>query len=336
MKFGIFDHLDRGAGTLGEQYEARLRLIEGYDAAGYHAYHVAEHHMTPLGMAPSPNLFLSAAAQRTRELRFGPLVYCLSLYHPLRVLEEICMLDQLSGGRFELGIGRGVSPIELAYYGVEPDSAQSLFDEALAVILKGLTSDTLDFAGRHFQFRDVPIELHPVQRPNPPLWYGVARPDSTAWTARHGMNIVCNGPAPRVRAITDRCRAEWQALGHPADTVPLMGMSRFLVVAQREDEALAIARRGYRLWYDAFMKLWLKHGRRPVNVVYYDDFDAMALDGYGVAGTPAMVCDRLSEQIEEAGVNYLACRFAFGDLSIGEAMRSLELFEANVRPHLPA
>ena len=86
-----------------------------------------------------------------------------------------------------------MSPIELGYYGVEPESAQSLFEEALAVILKGLDTETLNFQGRHFQFRDVPIELHPVQRPHPPLWYGVARPDSTAWTARHGMNIVCNG-----------------------------------------------------------------------------------------------------------------------------------------------
>lgn len=334
MKFGIFDHLDRGAQPFGELYAGRLRLVEAYDRAGYHAYHLAEHHMTPLGMAPSPNVFLSALAQRTGQLRFGPLVYCLSLYHPLRLIEEIAMLDQLSGGRFELGIGRGVSPIELAYYGVAPETAQSVYEETLAIVLQGLKSDTLDFEGKHFTFRDVPIELRPVQQPHPPLWYGVARPDSTAWTARHGVNIVCNGPAPRVRAITDRCRTEWQALGQAPQTVPLMGMSRFIVVADRADEALAVARRGYRLWFEAFMKLWVRHGKRPVNVVYYDDFDAMARDGYGVAGTPEQVADVLAGQIEEAGINYLACRFAFGDLSLSEAMRSLELFEAKVRPQL--
>ena len=159
MKFGIFDHLDRGAGSLGEQYEARLRLIEAYDAAGYHAYHIAEHHMTPLGMSPSPNVFLSAAAQRSRRLRFGPLVYCLSLYHPLRVLEEICMLDQLSGGRFELGIGRGVQrrsswAITASRTG---QRAVAVRGEALAVTPKGAPdTDSLNFEGRHFQFRDVP------------------------------------------------------------------------------------------------------------------------------------------------------------------------------------
>jgi alkanesulfonate monooxygenase SsuD/methylene tetrahydromethanopterin reductase-like flavin-dependent oxidoreductase (luciferase family) len=77
MKFGIFDHVDRSATSLGQQYEDRLRLVEAYDRGGFHAYHLAEHHATPLGMAPSPAVFLAAVAQRSRRLRFGPLVYTL-------------------------------------------------------------------------------------------------------------------------------------------------------------------------------------------------------------------------------------------------------------------
>ena len=97
MKFGIFDHMDRATGTLGQQFEERLRLIELYEKTGFHAYHLAEHHATPLGMAPSPSVFLAAVAQRTTRLRFGPLVYTVNLYHPLRLIDEICMLDQMSG-----------------------------------------------------------------------------------------------------------------------------------------------------------------------------------------------------------------------------------------------
>src|SRR6476646_3276318 len=138
MKFGVFDHLDLGAVPLGEHYENRLKLIEAYDRLGLRSYHLAEHHATPLGMAPSPGIFLAAVAQRTRRLRFGPLVYTLSLYHPLRLAEEICMLDQLSGGRFELGIGQGVSPHELEYYGVAPGAARGLYLEASTVILGAL------------------------------------------------------------------------------------------------------------------------------------------------------------------------------------------------------
>lgn len=76
MEFGVFDHMDRGQGTLGEMYESRLKLVEEYDRAGFYGYHVAEHHATPLGMAPSPSVFLSVVAQRTKRLRFGPLSIC--------------------------------------------------------------------------------------------------------------------------------------------------------------------------------------------------------------------------------------------------------------------
>ena len=138
MDFGVFDHLDRGDLPLKDYYEARLTLIEAYDREGFYAYHVAEHHSTPLGMAPSPSVFLAAVAQRTRRLRFGPMVYALPLYHPLRLIEEICMLDQMSGGRLDIGFGRGSSPIELAVYGQDPEEAQRIYAEGLDLILAGV------------------------------------------------------------------------------------------------------------------------------------------------------------------------------------------------------
>src|ERR671934_1349095 len=127
MQFGVFDHLDRNDLALGDYYEARLRIIEAYDRLGFYGYHVAEHHSTPLGMAPSPSVFLSAVAQRTRRLRFGPLVYTLPLYHPMRVYEEICMLDHMSGGRLELGVGRGAVPHEIEHYSIAPSEGQARY-----------------------------------------------------------------------------------------------------------------------------------------------------------------------------------------------------------------
>src|SRR3954463_3046572 len=153
LSFGLFDWIDRGNRPVQQLYEERLRLLEAADAAGFYAYHLAEHHATPLGMASSPGLFLAAAAQRTRRIRLGPLVYLLPMYNPLRLIEEICILDHLSGGRLDLGIGRGVSPYELGYFGVKDDaSARSMFDEALEVILTGLTHEQLTFEGQHFQY----------------------------------------------------------------------------------------------------------------------------------------------------------------------------------------
>src|SRR6266436_6692937 len=134
MEFGIFDHLDRSPSSLADYYEERLAIVELFDRAGFHAYHLAEHHGTPLGMAPSPSVFLAAVAQRTKRLRFGPMVYALPLYHPLRLIEEICMLDQMSGGRLEIGFGRGSVPAELIYYGQKPEEAQQVYAEVIELI----------------------------------------------------------------------------------------------------------------------------------------------------------------------------------------------------------
>src|SRR2546428_8396845 len=116
--FRMFDHVDRSDEPLGALYEHRLKLVEAAEAAQFRTYHVAEHHATRLGMAPSPGIFLAAVAQRTRRIRFGPLVYLLPRYTPLRLIEEIAMLDQMSGGRFGLGVGLGLSPYGLAHFRV--------------------------------------------------------------------------------------------------------------------------------------------------------------------------------------------------------------------------
>jgi alkanesulfonate monooxygenase SsuD/methylene tetrahydromethanopterin reductase-like flavin-dependent oxidoreductase (luciferase family) len=169
VTFGLFDWIDRGEAPLHQLYEERLKLLEAADAAGFFCYHLAEHHATPLGMAPSPALFLTAAAQRTRRIRLGPLVYLLPLYTPLRLIEEVCMLDHISGGRLELGVGRGVSPYEVGYYGVDAASSRPIFNEALAVLVAGMTHERLTFEGHHYRYHDVPMELHPLQQPYPPL-----------------------------------------------------------------------------------------------------------------------------------------------------------------------
>src|SRR5947209_15049018 len=132
VEFGMFDWIDRRQqGPLGQLYEDRLRLLQEADAAGFFCYHLAEHHATPLGMAPSPSVFLAAAAQRTRRIRLGPLVYVLPLYNPMRLAQEICMLDQLSRGRLELGIGRGSAPTELRMLGIDPKQTREMYREAL-------------------------------------------------------------------------------------------------------------------------------------------------------------------------------------------------------------
>src|SRR4029077_19386291 len=154
LSFGIFDHVDDNGSPRGEQFEDRIKLVELLEAEGFYGYHLAEHHATPLGTEPCPSVFLAAVAQRTRRIRFGPLVYVLPLHHPLRLYEEICMLDHLSGGRLQLGVGRGGGLVEHKRYGIDPATAQAMYHEAFAVLMQACEAEVLNFDGRFYHFKD--------------------------------------------------------------------------------------------------------------------------------------------------------------------------------------
>jgi alkanesulfonate monooxygenase SsuD/methylene tetrahydromethanopterin reductase-like flavin-dependent oxidoreductase (luciferase family) len=332
MKFGVFDHLDRNQLPLHEFYEQRLEIVEAYDRAGFYAYHTAEHHATPLGLAASPSVFLAAVAQRTRNLRFGPLVFTLPLHHPLRLIEEVCMLDQMSRGRFELGVGRGISPIETAYFGVDPDKRQRMYLEALAVVRSALTAKTLTFHGEFYDYTDVPMELEPFQKPHPPLWMGVGTPDGGEIAGRNGFNMVANALTAQVRAITDRYRAAC-TLPHPG-TRPLIGLARFVILGETDEEALTIARRAYPLWHRHFHHLFRLHGTTPAFGERPPHFDQIKDGGRGIAGAPATVIRMIREQMQETGADYFVAQFAFGDLTRAEVLRTVDLFAREVMPPL--
>jgi len=329
LSFGVFDHMDRGRLPLADQYEQRLQLVQAYEQAGFYAYHVAEHHSTPLGIAPSPSVYLAAVAQCTTRLHFGPLVYTLSMHHPLRVAEEICMLDQMSRGRLEVGFGRGVSPYEIGYYGVDPAQAQSLYHEGYQVIMQALTQESVNFSGKHHEFRDVPVVLEPYRKAPPPIWYGVGLPEGAKWAAENRINIVCNGPADSVRAVTDRYREHWDAIG-ATGPLPRLGVSRHVVVAETDAEAMTCARRAYKLWRERLMHLWVKHGTRPASLAFPEDFEQAQAAGLGIAGSPTTVRQWVEEEVARTGINYLVCRLAFGDLGYEESMRSTRLFGSHV------
>ena len=333
MQFGVFDHLDRCGRSLADFYEDRLAITEAYDRAGFYAYHLAEHHSTPLGMAPSPSVFLSAVAQRTRRLRFGPLVWAMPLHHPLRLIEEICMPDQMSGGRFQLGVGRGVSPFETRAYGLDFAKTGEMYHEAFRLILEGLSTHELTFEGKHYQYRNVAMILRPAQRPHPPLWYGITIPDNVDWPAANDVNIVSIALRATVRIITDRYRSVRARHGRSPSSIPFMGVARHVVVAASDAEARRIARRAYPRWRESFRWLFARHGVEPRIVsLYPPSFDELMALENGIAGSPATVRDFIGAEIEASGANYLLSWFAFGDMTFAESLRSVELFAREVMP----
>jgi len=338
VAFGIFDHLERRNVPLEQLYEERLQLLEVADRAGIFCYHLAEHHSTPLGMAPSPNVFLAAVAMRTRKIHFGPLVYLLPLYHPMRLVEEICMLDQLSGGRLEVGVGRGISPYELAHFNVGFLESREIFEESLKVVVEGLRGGKISHRGERYKFAGAPIEVTPKQKPNPPFWYGASTPDGLAFAARHRMQIVTGGPnaivkgtAIAYRELLDKFRDGADNL-NPQIKEPKIGAVRHFFVADSDQQAEEIAIPAYRVYYNNIVKLWRDFGTVPT--LFTDDLLRARSADAAIVGSPKSVRDKIAAYFEESGTNYLVLSFAWGGLTHEQSRHSLDLFVTDVLPHV--
>jgi alkanesulfonate monooxygenase SsuD/methylene tetrahydromethanopterin reductase-like flavin-dependent oxidoreductase (luciferase family) len=242
VRFGVFDHIEHLPGVpLHRLYEERLTQLEALDEAGFFAYHLAEHHTPAVhSMAPSQNVFLAAAAQRTRRLRFGPGVYVLPLHHPLRLIEEVSMLDHLSGGRLEIGVGRG-GVMEAYFWGQEGDEGANArrYEETLAALRAGLANDELTFEGEYYAFDRVPMRLRPLQQPTPSFWY-MRNPETAA---QGGMNCIVVGSLDTLEANVVRYRRLWREHNPSALTAqgrpPMIGLVVHTLLA--EDERTAIA-----------------------------------------------------------------------------------------------
>ena len=179
------------------------------------------------------------------------------------------------------------------------------------------------------------MTLRPVQRPHPPLWFGISHAGRAEWAAEHEVNVVALLPAGMVRPITDAYRAEWEARGRAPEDIPFMGVSRLIVVAETDDEAMSVARRAYRRWFESINLLWRKYDvPSPLDGVLPEDFADWHAAGAGFAGTPPRRCEYIAAQEEEAGINYFCADLAFGDITFEEAVAHGRALRARDHPRV--
>lgn len=364
IQFGVFDHIEHLEGvSLAQLYRERLDQVAALDQAGFYAYHLAEHHSPSLhSMAPAQNVFLGAVAERTKRLRLGGCVYTLPFHHPVRLIEELSMLDQMSGGRLEIGVGRG-GELEAYYWGMgeEPEiealkeEVRGRYEESLQILLTGFTQPRIDFSGRYYRIHEMPMRLRPLQQPYPPLWY--MRNVETA--AQHGMNALLVGGLERLAGDVARYRELWRELQGPQlvtawGSEPKIGAVVHLVVAPSDAEAVELAAPA---WEQFVWNLRVPrrqeaeaHGLGQLVATGAAGFgdgrrlgfaDAAAEDstrgpqsgrvGGVIAGAPATIC-RFIEEYLETGANYLVFALQYGCLTHANAMRSIELLGAEVLP----
>src|SRR3954471_19551561 len=167
-----------------------LDRIEIMDRAGYDAVWLAEHHFSSFSVCPSVHMMGTMAAARTTRLRIGTGVSLAPFYHPLRLAEEVALLDQLSGGRVNWGAGRGFARVEFENFGVPPEESTSRFREAVEIVLRAWTEERLTFAGEHFHFDGIEVLPKPLQRPHPPVWMAATSEASIDWAAGRGFSIL--------------------------------------------------------------------------------------------------------------------------------------------------
>jgi alkanesulfonate monooxygenase SsuD/methylene tetrahydromethanopterin reductase-like flavin-dependent oxidoreductase (luciferase family) len=333
LRIGIFDWVEASRRSPGEVYRHKLELATAADAAGFDAYLLAEHQGTPLSINGSPSVLLSAMFQRTRRLRAGALTFCLPWYEPYRFYQEVCMLDQLSGGRLELGVGRGVSPIESRIFGLQSiEESREKYRAALETFFGACNTDVLRYRGE-----DVELHVKPVQKPWPPLWFPSSNRESIEFTARHGYHTAYLGKLADCKPLFEQYRELWQR--HRNDpgrhnahvAFPYLAKTQHMVIADTDAEAERLGLEAYSVWAGHIHHLTRKLGRPDVHKT--EPFAADSAQPL-VAGAPRTVLEKLKDMLRITSANYLLCIFSFGDLAPEHAMRSLELFSREVKPKM--
>ena len=346
MKVGLFDHVEQTAGKpLATLFDERLEFAIAADKAGFWCLHLAEHHCTPLNAVPVPGAYMGALARVTRNMRFGPLCYLLPLYSPLRLCEEIAMLDHLSRGRLEIGVGRGVSPFELNYHKVDHADSRNIFFDAYDCLVKGMTSDTLNHAGKYYTYTDVPMPMRPLQQPHPAFWYGSSNTIGATWAGEQGMHFAANGGTEFAKGNVVAYKEALAKRGGAAQPKAefrggaAIGIMRHMFVADTDAEARRIMKPAMEHhlaslnWIRSLNKV-SDFDRRGANVHRGVDFESCEANGMVICGSPDTVLKKIEAQVEELGVNYLLAYLFFGNLSLTDALRSQRLFASEVMPKL--
>src|SRR5664279_742415 len=220
MKFGIHYQVPCGAGqSPAARFRDTIDQAVHAESLGYESiWPVEQHFSAGASIMPSPLVFLAAVAARTTTLRLGTGVILLPLAHPLRVAEDVATLDLLSGGRVDVGVGRGMDPAHFAGYGVDQAESADRLDEGLQILRTALTGTRFSYHGRFHQIRDAMLAPGPVQRPHPPIRLAANSSQTLEWAGSLGLPVLVAAhvnPLPRLTEMLDGYRRARAAAGHP-------------------------------------------------------------------------------------------------------------------------
>jgi alkanesulfonate monooxygenase SsuD/methylene tetrahydromethanopterin reductase-like flavin-dependent oxidoreductase (luciferase family) len=327
VKVGVlqfFGWRDRSI-RLGDVYDRALDRISVMDRSGYDAVWLAEHHFTGYSVCPSVHVMAAHVAARTSRLRVGTAVTLAALYHPLRIAEEIALLDELTGGRINWGAGRGFDPREFSVFGVPAEESTERFREAVEIVLAAWTHEKLTFEGRFHRYEDVEVLPKPRQQPHPPAWVAATSQGAVEWAASRGLSILMD-PHSAHREIARKLALYHDGLekhgfeGAGRD----LPIGRLVAVAETDAKAEEIARRGANWTAGAYLPkealAQFRPGEAAVDPVEHYLGDVV------IHGCPERVVDQLLELEAEVPLGYL--------LLSPLSEKTFGLFTDRVLPHV--
>jgi natural product biosynthesis luciferase-like monooxygenase protein len=349
MKFGHFclpTYFADVDGTVGQFTRRFVDFLVESEALGFDSLWANEHHFDAYGgIIPSPPIMLAALAQRTKRVRLGSSIIVLPLHNPIEIAEQMAMVDLMSDGRVELGVGRGFVAYDYDRLRIPLEDAQERLKDGLATLLKAWGGGPFSHRGPYYQYENVEVWPQPQQRPHPPIWLSCGgTPASFEWAGRQGykiMTVAYRGVEPLV-GLNQLYRDAWLAAGHDPNTYEISAHYQ-VVLAPDSAEARRIAREALRRYNGATTHTTERVRRdseRSAIAIQQKiaeemlNLDQMIKEYRVIAGTPAEAVELLQHAQELMGFTQVDCTFYFGGIAFEHAQRSLRMFASDVIPKL--
>ena len=340
MDFGTFLLLQSPSARSDQEiFERGVKIAQKADGLGFESIWCAEHHFSTYGYLSRPLMFATHLATQTEQIRVGSAVIVLPLHHPLIVAEEIATADLLSGGRLDVGLGRGYQTYEFERLGCSLDESRARFEEAVDILLEAFKGEPFSYQGQHYSFEETKAFPTPVQKPYPPVWVVGQSEESIAAIAKRGFNMVSGGfgvPIERLRAF----REGFDAMVTSTERKDKIRVStqRPVYVTYDESELPEVVKQAR---WNMRVTLSLRKGLERVQkgiaqAIPFDaePTDSELLDRYFVMGKPETCIAKLQELQDAMGIDHFNGNFWFGDLESGKVDRSMEIFAKEVMPAL--
>ena len=327
MDIGTFQLMQSPSARSSEEIFSRgIEQAQAAETLGFRNVWLGEHHFSTYGYLSRPLQFASYIAAKTTRLRVGTAVIVVPLHHPLLIAEEIAMLDILSGGRADVGLGRGYQRYEFERLGLQLDSGGQRWDESLDIILKAFEGKPFGYEGKLFNIPETSIYPKPVQKPRPPIWITAQSQYSIEAAVRRGLNVLTGGFGVPVERLAEFGQFFNKVVAEtkPA-TRPLVGVQRAVYVTKDAVDAREAAEQAR---WNMRVTLSLRnnyerveHGNAiPVPAKTEPTIDEL-LDRYLIVGTPE-TCIRQIKRVQElVGISHFNCSFWFGDMEQARVLR---------------